>query len=842
MIEEHLNNLLATPFEQNSNSETEFLKIINSSYTHHFNNCHSYKNYCEKKGYTGETKFTNLSDIPFLPVQIFKENPDLLCSVPRKSIKTKLSSSATSGTPSTILIDKVTSKRQIKALASVLSSVLGPKRRPFIVFDVDPNKNNGVDLGARNAAVRGFINLAREANYVLYYDKNSKINIDIEYFTESLKLFSSKDEPVCLFGFTFVLYEYAIKYLHNKNTNYKLPKGSKLIHIGGWKKLKDKKISKNEFDHKISNLFGLTTDSIIDFYGFTEQMGVVYPDGLNGNKRVPSFADVLVRDPVTFNILNDGEQGLLQFITPIPNSYPGHSVLTDDVGIVKKRRNFKKNIHFTEFEIIGRAKKAEPRGCGDIMGEKISINTSSHPTKKINSTLQKPKLLFDENKNYCPPSIFEENNITKLPEIHDLKKLINRLSDNRKILDKYSIDELILLIDSAASKWMEDESNLIHLRAQGLQFLSNWCKGDTLRTIADESLRGRRGYIDNPRGHSYLHTNRRLLYARPRGIVSHWLAGNVPLLGMLTLAQSIITKNSNILKAASSFSSVLPALLETFRDLEVISPAGRIIKGNDVLKTIAVIYYDRSDVTSAHIMSELSNCRISWGGKEAIKNTISLPKDINCEDIIFGPKLSYMVIGEEILKNERLSKKYARRAATDISVFDQYACASPHTIFLENPEHNNNAKRFASLLSQELDKALIRIPKGKIDQAIASQIESVRLRYELVGDVWKSNNTDWTILYNDSSEAKLANPIYSRVITLVSVKDIMLTAELAHTGIQTIGLGLDGDKKLMYAKIASNKGAQRFPDIGRMTNFDTPWDGLYPMDRLVKWISIGGPF
>ena len=35
--------------------------------------------------------------------------------------------------------------------------------------------------------------------------------------------------------------------------------------------------------------------------------------------------------------------------------------------------------------------------------------------------------------------------------------------------------------------------------------------------------------------------------AHPRGIITHWLAGNVPILGMISLIQGIITKNTNLL-------------------------------------------------------------------------------------------------------------------------------------------------------------------------------------------------------------------------------------------------------------------------------------------------------
>ena len=141
-----------------------------------------------------------------------------------------------------------------------------------------------------------------------------------------------------------------------------------------------------------------------------------------------------------------------------------------------------------------------------------------------------------------------------------------------------------------------------------------------------------------------------------------------------------------------------------------------------------------------------------------------------------------------------------------------------------------------------MDKALVRIPKAPVDSDTAAQIESIRLHYELTGDLWKSNNTDWSVLYDDKGDSGLVEPCYSRVITVRAIDDVVRSAEFAHPGIQTIGLALDGDRKLRFAERAALKGAERFPDIGRMTFFDAPWDGLFPMDRLVKWVSIGGPF
>lgn len=37
------------------------------------------------------------------------------------------------------------------------------------------------------------------------------------------------------------------------------------------------------------------------------------------------------------------------------------------------------------------------------------------------------------------------------------------------------------------------------------------------------------------------------------------------------------------------------------------------------------------------------------------------------------------------------------------------------------------------------------------------------------------------------------------------------------------------------------KGAMRCPDVGYMTHFDSPWDGVVALDRMVRWVTLGGP-
>ena len=654
-----------------------FLRAMHEAYKYHYKNCEGYRRFCERRNLSIESQFNSIEDIPYLPVQAFKHFSSELTSVSSKNIKTKLRSSATSGIPSTITVDAITAKRQVKALVSTISEVLGGERRPFLILDVDPNQSKATGIGARSAAVRGFLNLASKADYFMI-DINGALQFKENEFIDVIKGYEKENIPVIIFGFTYVLFSNVIEVMVKEGKKFKLPKNSKVVHIGGWKKLEERKVEKNEFNLLVSNVFGIKKEDVVDFYGFTEQMGITYPDASDRVKCTPIYSEVIVRDPVSFKPLPDGKEGLLEFLTPLPNSYPGIAILTDDIGIIENRGINIDGWHGTQFKVTGRAKKAEVRGCGDIMGEKTVI-----PEKQKSLSLEKQNkvyLLKNDSIFFIPKNILNPILYEKLPHEEDVEDIAKKIRANRNNLDSYTIDDLILLISTAAEKWLEDP-NLISLKQQGLVFLSNWCSYRTLSETANQSLRGNRTVIDEFRVGAY--GNKRLEKGVPRGVICHWLAGNVPLLGMLGVVQAILTKNANLIKVASTFSSVLPALLRTFENLEVKTFDDRIIKGNDILSTIAVIYFHKENTKASLQLSKSADVRFAWGGRDAIESIINLERNIHTEDIVFGPKLSYMAIGKESLSTPRQVKKMARKAATDVSVFDQYACASPHTIFIE---------------------------------------------------------------------------------------------------------------------------------------------------------------
>jgi hypothetical protein len=64
----------------------------------------------------------------------------------------------------------------------------------------------------------------------------------------------------------------------------------------------------------------------------------------------------------------------------------------------------------------------------------------------------------------------------------------------------------------------------------------------------------------------------------------------------------------------------------------------------------------------------------------------------------------------------------------------------------------------------------------------------------------------------------------------------LAVAALCSVNTQTAGLAL-GERRLAVAEALTARGVERCPEVGRMALYEAPWDGMYPMDRMVRWVS-----
>lgn len=83
------------------------------------------------------------------------------------------------------------------------------------------------------------------------------------------------------------------------------------------------------------------------------------------------FSDVAVRRAHDFSLAENGEKGIIQVVSLLPESYPGHSLLTEDEGAVLGEDDCPCGRKGKYFKIFGRLKNAEIRGCSDTYAVKF---------------------------------------------------------------------------------------------------------------------------------------------------------------------------------------------------------------------------------------------------------------------------------------------------------------------------------------------------------------------------------------------------------------------------------------------------------------------------------------
>jgi hypothetical protein len=136
-----------------------------------------------------------------------------------------------------------------------------------------------------------------------------------------------------------------------------------LIHSGGWKKLEASAVTAAAFRDRFGAATGLRR--IFNFYGMVEQIGTVFLEADDNLLYPPSFADVIIRDPRTLAPLPPGETGLIEVLSLLPRSYPGHAILTEDLGSVRRVDNPTAQRGGKGIVVTGRLPRAQLRGCSD---------------------------------------------------------------------------------------------------------------------------------------------------------------------------------------------------------------------------------------------------------------------------------------------------------------------------------------------------------------------------------------------------------------------------------------------------------------------------------------------
>jgi hypothetical protein len=359
----------------------------------------------------------------------------------------------------------------------------------------------------------------------------------------------------------------------------------------------------------------------------------------------------------------------------------------------------------------------------------------------------------------------------------------------------------------------------------GVTFLRLWLRRGTLepilaRELGSEALHGR--WRDDGRAR---------LRAFPLGVVGHWPAGNIEIQPILSMTSALLGGNGSIVRVPSGLVEPTQIILEA---LEQADPR------RTLLDRIFLTHFPHSELRLQEAMAQSVDGAMIWGGDEAARQVRALPFPHWARVVVFGPRLSVAAMDGVAWTDKNERQSWCRRVARDVWQFDQQACSSPQTLFLERSA-NADPVQFVEELKRAFEEENRAHPRSKIEPSLTSAICRARSSW-LLDDTANHAvfppSPDWTILLG--SGTTIPEPTQGRTLSVLLADDLMQVVSQFDGTVQTLGLAMkDASKEQQLVESAGRRGVDRIVRLGQMHVFGSPWDGMdliRPMTRLVRHV------
>lgn len=318
-----------------------FSDKMNQVFRFQYRNNHLFRYFSQALGFS-EQKELNPKDVPLLPIHAFKEHVVISSSeVPFLQFK----SSGTAG-----------SRRSSHYLSDPelyrLSVLHGMER----VFPIDQYSFLFLLPGYSDNEHSSLIKMA---DHLISADSDGLsafLSVNEMERAEAVihRIIHQQKKPI-LFAAAFGLLD-----LLDKSSGI-LPKCSQIIETGGMKTYR-REVTKSDLRKRLSDGFGIPLSQIHSEYGMCELLSQMY--AVSGEWfQTPPWVSVTIRDPEEpLRVCNEGEEGMIGIID-LANYYSCSFILTEDRGVMN---------HSGEFQVLGRWKGSELRGCNFLFENEIS--------------------------------------------------------------------------------------------------------------------------------------------------------------------------------------------------------------------------------------------------------------------------------------------------------------------------------------------------------------------------------------------------------------------------------------------------------------------------------------
>lgn len=333
-------------------SDDLFLKAVRSNVDCHVLHCREYGRIASAQGF--KTKFLRTIDdlpkVPCIPTLYFKSHRPM--SVQDSSLVVTATSSGTGGAVSRIGFDGRSLFFAAGAAARQIAyhGLFSPIPAHYLILGYKPHpENETVITKTQNLSTLFSPALSRE--YAIKW-KNGGYHPDIDGLLAALKRYGKSGAPVRIVGFPAYL-NLLLRRLAQEGITCRLPDQSMILSGGGWKQFYGERVEKCEMYRLAEEVLGIPETRFREFFGAAEHPGL-YCDCAKHHFHIPSTSRVIIRDVVTLEPLGFGRPGLVNLISPLVESMPLTSVMTDDLGILYPGEMCGCGIRTPYLELLGR--------------------------------------------------------------------------------------------------------------------------------------------------------------------------------------------------------------------------------------------------------------------------------------------------------------------------------------------------------------------------------------------------------------------------------------------------------------------------------------------------------
>jgi hypothetical protein len=359
----------------------------------------------------------------------------------------------------------------------------------------------------------------------------------------------------------------------------------------------------------------------------------------------------------------------------------------------------------------------------------------------------------------------------------------------------YDDAPLCALMDEQAIQFFADFSQVLLHSTQAKQEPALVALGFWLRTANLSKIRN-----------EYRSEKRQAL-----GSVVQIAPNNIDTLFFYSLVLAVLTGNKVIVRLGNKESALSHLLIELFTQFIEQTQ-------NAAAQRICLLRYPRNEAISRFLVAYAEGL-VVWGGDQTVEYFNQLPAPKHCNKLLFPDRFSIALMGE-IAKNE--ISHVAQRFITDVTPFNQQACASPRVVVWLPGVSESSKEAFWDAVEKLWKETKLTVSEH-IDKQVYLQYlamtgrshSHVRSKVFDVVDMQEVNAMDIEIHCGNFALIQLS------LKTLQDIRPLLIDK---LQGISTVMLN-DADKNVIKT-LDEQKAIKRWVKLGQSLQFEHVWDGV----------------